>query len=161
MKTRISNKTTADQQWVEKTLIEHWGAREIAIRGELIDAAGFPAMIFLRGVERRGLATYRIVGNAIELVTLNALDQGQGIGAQLMDAVCAEGRRAGCARAVLITNNDNLAALGFYQKRGWRLSGLSIGAVEAARRKKPSIPLVAENGIPIRDELELSFDLAG
>jgi hypothetical protein len=33
------------------------------------------------------------------------------------------------------------------------------GAVEEARRLKPSIPLLAENGIPIRDEIDLCREL--
>jgi hypothetical protein len=58
-----------------------------------------------------------------------------------------------------MTTNDNLRALRFYQRRGLRLAALYPGAVEESRRLKPSIPLIGENGIPIRDELELELDL--
>ena len=66
-------------------------------------------------------------------------------------------RAAGVRRAWLVTTNDNLDALGFYQRRGWHLSALSSGAVDEARREiKPSIGEIAANGIAIRDELELT-----
>jgi len=34
---------------------------------------------------------------------------------------------------------------------------LYCGAVQQARKIKPEIPLLGENGIPIRDELELEI----
>ncbi|OPH00777.1 GNAT family N-acetyltransferase, partial [Lacticaseibacillus paracasei] len=55
----------------------------------------------------------------------------------------------------LITTNDNLHALGFYQRRGYRLTQLFPEAVDQSRKIKPQIPAVADNGIPIRDELRL------
>jgi hypothetical protein len=59
----------------------------------------------------------------------------------------------------LITTNDNLHALGFYQKRGYVLTKLYPDIVKEARKIKPEIPLVSENGIPIRDELLLEKSL--
>jgi hypothetical protein len=43
---------------------------------------------------------------------------------------------------------------------GLVLAQLHSDAVAEARRSKPEIPLVAHNGIPIRDELELEMKLA-
>jgi hypothetical protein len=56
----------------------------------------------------------------------------------------------------LVTTNDNLEALRFYQRRGFVLSALRAGAVDEARRElKPMIGRVGNFGIPIRDEIEL------
>jgi ribosomal protein S18 acetylase RimI-like enzyme len=55
---------------------------------------------------------------------------------------------------------DNLRALGFYQRRGFRLIALYPNALEASRRLKPQISMKAANGIPIRDELELELELS-
>ena len=56
----------------------------------------------------------------------------------------------------LVTTNDNLEALRFYQRRGFVLSALRAGAMDEARRKlKPRISRVGDFGIPIRDEIEL------
>ena len=59
----------------------------------------------------------------------------------------------------LSTTNDNLRALGFYQKRGFQLCALRVNAMEEARKLKPGIPLIGEHGIPLRDEIELEIML--
>jgi hypothetical protein len=68
-------------------------------------------------------------------------------------------REAGCVRVQLLTTNNNLRALAFYQKRGFRLVGLVPGAIDAERKLKPSIPTVDSKGLPIRDELHLELPL--
>lgn len=40
-----------------------------------------------------------------------------------------------------------------------RLVAVHQGAVDAARRLKPAIPLIGKHGIPIHDELELELEL--
>ncbi len=54
-----------------------------------------------------------------------------------------------------------MRALRFYQKRGFVLVAVHRDAVAAARALKPEIPLIGEDGIPIRDELELELALEG
>ena len=60
---------------------------------------------------------------------------------------------------MLITTNDNLSALQFYQKRGFDMSRLYHNAVDKSRKIKPQIPLTGANGIPIRHEIELEMKL--
>jgi hypothetical protein len=64
-------------------------------------------------------------------------------------------RAAGVEILPVTTTNDNLNALRFYQRRGFRITEVRPRAVDDARRLKPSIPIVGEYGIPIRDEIEL------
>ncbi|PTL13689.1 GNAT family N-acetyltransferase, partial [Staphylococcus gallinarum] len=51
--------------------------------------------------------------------------------------------------------NENLRALYFYQKKGYRITEILPNAVDKARTLKPTIPLVGENGIEIKDEIIL------
>jgi ribosomal protein S18 acetylase RimI-like enzyme len=67
----------------------------------------------------------------------------------------AHGRR----RLVVVTTNDNLHALRFYQKRGFVLAELRTNALAAARQIKPEIPLFGNDNIPLRDEIELALNL--
>ena len=76
-----------------------------------------------------------------------------------MNAVMEEARNRNCKRVFLITTNDNLNALGFYQKRGFEMVRINRGAVNESRKIKPSIPLVGMNNIPLRDEIELEMRL--
>ena len=60
----------------------------------------------------------------------------------------------------LITTNDNVDGLRFYQRRGFHLVELHAGAVDRSRESlKPGIPETGEYGISIRDELELQKPL--
>ena len=61
--------------------------------------------------------------------------------------------------SMLITTNDNLSALRFYQKRSFDMVRLYLNAVEEARKIKPEIPLTGNDGIPIRHEIELEMKL--
>jgi ribosomal protein S18 acetylase RimI-like enzyme len=106
-----------------------------------------------------GLVTYHIAGNGCEIVTLDSLRPSLGIGTTLIESVKAAAGAAGCRRLWLITTNDNLHALGFYQKRGFRLAAVHPGAVNESRKLKPEIPLIGNDGIPIRDEIELEIVL--
>ena len=94
-----------------------------------------------------------------EIVTLDSEREGQGLGTKLIDAVIEEARNHNCKRVFLITTNDNLKALGFYQKRGFELVRINRGAVNESRKIKPGIPLIGMNNIPLRDEIELEIVL--
>jgi ribosomal protein S18 acetylase RimI-like enzyme len=85
--------------------------------------------------------------------------RGRGIGGALVDAVVAAARDGGAREVWLVTTNDNLAALSLYQRHGFRITRVIRGGVDRARKLKPEIPLVADNGIPIRDELVLTHVL--
>jgi DNA-3-methyladenine glycosylase I len=82
-----------------------------------------------------------------------------GIGTALIEAVADEAGKRGCRRVTLSTTNDNLHSLGFYQRRGFELVSIRRGAVTESRKRKPGIPLLGENEIPLRDEIELELRL--
>jgi hypothetical protein len=95
-----------------------------------------------------------------EVLTLHTDRQWSGIGTALLAEVERIARAAGCTRLWLITTNDNVDALRFYQRRGFRLAALRAGAVDACRAGlKPEIPEIGAPGIPIRDEIELEQEL--
>ena len=81
------------------------------------------------------------------------------MGTALIEAVKEKAEEVRCRRLWLITTNDNLNALRFYQKRGFRLVKVSPSAVDAARQIKPSISELGADGIPLRDEIELELRL--
>jgi GNAT superfamily N-acetyltransferase len=122
------------------------------VHGEIIEATSLPALM---AENRHGLATYRRLDRDAELVTLDADPTGVGTGTALIEALVARLRVDGCECLWLTTTNDKLSALRFYLQRDFRLIQVRLGAVDAARRLKPSIPMVGEYGIPIRDELDL------
>jgi ribosomal protein S18 acetylase RimI-like enzyme len=106
--------------------------------------------------------TYVLDGDSCEVLTLHAASRLGGVGTALLAAAERVATNAGCRRLWLITTNDNVDALRFYQRRGFRLAALHAGAVDEAReRLKPEIPRRGEYGIELRDELELEKVLGG
>ena len=144
-----------DEAWVRKAIRARWGGETVVSRGAVWEPASLPGFVAEEGGRRIGLITYRDVGDECEIVTIDALVERAGVGTVLIEAVVAAARAAGRTRVWLITTNDNLDALRFYQRRGFVLAALHRLAVAESRRRKPSIPLVGAHGIPIRDELEL------
>ena len=148
-----------DREWAVRLIEKRWGSRMIVTRGRLHDAGELPAFVATRAGEPAGLATYRIDGDECELVSLDSLVEGVGVGSALIAAVQEVAMAAGCRRLWLIATNDNMAALRFYQRRGFVLVGVHRNALEESRRLKPEIPLIGIDGIPLRDEIELEMTI--
>jgi ribosomal protein S18 acetylase RimI-like enzyme len=146
-----------DRNWIRDFIAARWGA-EIAVAHDTVhypdQLPGFAAVD--PSGQTVGLVTYHMHGDGCEVVTIDSLVEGQGLGTALLAAVAEAARAAGCRRVWLITTNDNLQALAFYQKRGFRLVTIHRDAVRRAREIKPSIPLIGANDIPIQDEIERS-----
>ena len=147
-----------DREWVRETLRELWGETVVS-RGAVHDPTALPGFVAEEGGDRVGLLTYRVDGADCEVVTIDAFPEGAGAGTALLDAAARAARDAGCGRVWLITTNDNLRALRFYQRRGFRLVAVHPDALERSRELKPSIPEIGLDGIPLRDELELELTL--
>jgi GNAT superfamily N-acetyltransferase len=147
------------REWAAAYFREHWGSNRVVSRGVIYKGDRLPGFIAYRAGERIGVATYLIKGGSCEIVTLDSLVEGIGVGAALINAVRQGALAVGCTRLWLITTNDNLHALGFYQKRGFHIAAIHVNAIEQSRKLKPEIPLIGHDGIPIRDEIELAMGL--
>ena len=136
---------------------ELWGSELVAVHGDLLRPAEFAGFIAERSRRVVGLLTYQLVGDTLEIVTLNAIDRRSGIGTMLIDACVGAARHFRCHQIRLTTTNDNVDALRFYQRRGFRLTDLRPGAVDRSRLEKPQIPRTGDYGIPLHDELDLTL----
>jgi GNAT superfamily N-acetyltransferase len=145
---------------VETFLAEH-GSTRVARLGELVAAREHPALLAQDDEGRlAGLLTYILDGDRCEILTLHATERRRGVGSALIEEVERVAVGAGCRRVWLITTNDNVDALRFYQRRGFRLAELHPGAVDRSRVSlKPEIPEIGDHGIPLCDELELNKEL--
>lgn len=125
--------------------------------GELHDVLALPGFAAWEGDDLVGVVTWTEERPRAELAVLAVREdqRGRGIGGTLVESVAAAGRKHGTHVLWLVTTNSNLDALALYQRHAFRLAELRAGAVDEARRRKPAIPSVAANGIPLRDELIL------
>ena len=158
---RVRSIEESDQEIVREVLIQRWDSHQITSRGKVLDGTKLAGFI-VETVDHRvcGLITVNIQGDECEVVTIDALEPHLGIGTRLLEAACEYASSRACRRLWLVTTNDNLNALRFYQRRGMRLVKLHPGAIDHARQYlKPEIPLVGEHGIAIRDEIEFEVKL--
>jgi GNAT superfamily N-acetyltransferase len=135
-------------------LVRRWGD-PIVVRSQVYPIGACD--VFIAG-DFAGLAAVSGRDRPIaELVAIIAFTRRRGIGTALLRSIVD--MLEGFDMLRLTTTNDNVDALRFYQRRGFRLQALRPGAIDAARAQKPTISAVGEHGIPIRDELDLTLDL--
>ena len=159
MTSNLRRLTLADLHRLRQFWIEHWGGEEMITRGNVYHPEQLDGFVVEDENEWVGLVTFFIKDAECEVTSLDSLREGKGIGTQLIDKAIEEARARNCKRLFLITTNDNLHALGFYQKRGFEIVTVYRGAVNESRKRKPSISLVGMDGIPLRDEIELEMML--
>jgi len=150
---------TADREWVSQFMLDHWGSNKVISRGVVYYPQDLPGFVALYESEKVGLVTYNITGANCEIVTIDSIRPSSGVGTALIEAVKDTATKSGCKRLWLITTNDNLNALRFYQKRGFMLVAVHRNALELSRTLKPGIPFIGRDGIPLRDEIELELIL--
>jgi peroxiredoxin/GNAT superfamily N-acetyltransferase len=148
-----------DADFVLSELNRHWGGPEIWSLRRPYRADRLPALIADSRGQPVGLLTHTAPGAECEVITLSVVHNAQGIGSRLLEAAADLARDAGCTRIFLTTSNDNMRAIGFYQREGWAMAALHRGNIDAARLLQPHIPRIAANGIPVRDELEFELHL--
>lgn len=176
----------ADREWVARMFDKHWGATHIVTRGRAHYGhllAGFiaerpkspPASDAAPAqeadadatedntpqveMEKVGLLTYTVDGNTCEIISINSLIEGGGVGTMLVETLRDAAKESNIKRLWLIVTNDNLDALRFWQKHDFVLVAVYPDSIAQARRLKPQIPLMGKDGIPIRDEIELEMQL--
>jgi ribosomal protein S18 acetylase RimI-like enzyme len=155
----IQGITPEFREAVDLILKEEWGCPPSISRGKALDTKRLPGFIALDGNRIIGVVTYHIEGNECEIATLNSFDENKGIGTALVNAVLAVARAQKCRRLWLVTTNDDIGAIRFYQLKGFGLAAAHINAMDAARKIKPSIPLIGMHNIPIKHELEFEIIL--
>lgn len=148
-----------DRPTIAALIKKLWGSHLVVTRGRVHDAGSSAGFLAMEGSKTVGLLTLRTDGDECEILTVDAFAQGKGIGRALLDEAFRYAKTQGRKRVWLITTNNNLAAIAFYQKCGMRMVAIYPDAVTEARKLKPQIPLVADNGIAIRDEVEFEVEL--
>ena len=179
---RIRPLEREDREWVAHFLDERWGSTQIVSRGQALYGHLLPGFVAERAspveeetptnedddateenpavhMEKIGLLTYHVEDAECEIVTLDSLDEGKGIGTALIEELKEAAKESKIERLWLVITNDNLPVLRFLQKRDFELVKIHRNAIEEARRLKPQIPITGQQGIPIRDEIELELML--
>lgn len=148
-----------DRTWANQTVADHFASTRMITRGKLHDTTILPGFIAEKQNGRVGLILYRIENYEVEVMSLIALRQREGIGQALLHTLRDYCQTLGLRRLWLITTNNNRSAQAFYQKMGMTHYATHLNAVDEARQFKPEIPEYDKNGLPIKDELEFEWQL--
>jgi len=159
MKIKVRPRENDDGDWITEVLLENWASNIIVTRGISYEADLLPGFIAEAEGVRVGLLTYFINNEKLEIISLNAIEEGKGVGTALLIEVEKLAKMKKCSHIWLITTNDNVDALRFYQKRGYEIVSVHRYAIEESRKLKPQLPFVGKYGIPIRDEIEMEKQL--
>ena len=145
---------------VQPLIDNSWVGPWIAVNGRLWDTRILPGFAALDEDNNLiGYILYAFHNGLCEIMVLESLHEGLGIGTRLIARVKGIAKAHGMKKVVVMTTNDNIGAIRFYQKRGFTLRALRLNKMEASRKIKPAIPRIGNEGIPIRDEIEFEIEL--
>jgi GNAT superfamily N-acetyltransferase len=144
---------------IQPILDETWGGPYLVINGKLWDTRIMPGFAALNGDNVLGYLLYEFHNGICEIMVLESIVQNIGIASTFIEKVKQVAKESGVNKIIVQTSNDNTHAFRFYQRRGFTIRKIRVGAMNAARQLKPSIPLIGEEGIPIRDEIEFEIEV--
>jgi len=156
---RIRKIKPSDIKWIKFVFNQRWCGEFIVTRGKIYKPENLDGFIAEVNGKNKGLITFKILNKEMELISLDSFLKKKGIGTALLNRTIAFAKKNKIKRIWLITTNDNLSALEFWQKRGFNLVKVYPNAIEKSRRLKPKIPLIGQKNIPLRDEIELEIKL--
>lgn len=148
-----------NRKQINDFISSHWFSTDMVIRGELVDMTRLDGFVIYDKETIIGLITYRIKSNECEIMSLDSLKENQGIGTNLVNKIIEIASEKKYTKIKLITTNDNINAIRFYQKRGFDMVNIYRNALDTSRKLKPSIPLLGDFNIPLKHEIEFEMDL--
>lgn len=148
-----------EKTWVSSVLTNLFGSSRLVTKGKTYEGTEQPGFVAVQNNRNVGIVLYTKIEEEIEILTINSLHPGKGIGTKLLDAIKEKAKSEGVKKLTVITTNDNTNAMHFYQKRGFVFTALYVNALEKSRQLKPEIPEIGIDGIALRDELELEYKL--
>lgn len=154
----VREATDADRPLVRALFERDFGRTRVIGFGQVLDVDAMPALVATMHDDVSGALTYRLFGDGLHIVALatDPMWQRSGVGGHLVAEAELLARRLSLARVIVTTTNDNLPALYFYQRRGYRLVSVSPGSMLA----HTEVVLPGFAGIPVRDEMQLEKMLA-
>lgn len=145
---------------VNRFLQDNWYSTDIILRGRVVDMTLAEGIVVYESNIIIGLITYEISNGECEILSLDSKRENEGIGTELIWHVIEIAKSNNCNKVKLITTNDNINAIKFYQRRGFDMARIYHNALDISRQLKPSIPLKGEFDIPLMHEIEFEMTIA-
>ena len=143
---------------IKNIFIENWNTDFMVSKSKIHYVDNLESFIYINENQIKGLLTFYIENNEMEIVSLDSFEENLGIGTLLLNKAIEFFMKNSLKKLWLITTNDNLNALKFYQKRNFKICNFHLNTVANSRKIKPSIPKLGYNNIPIEHEIELEYN---
>jgi ribosomal protein S18 acetylase RimI-like enzyme len=149
----VREATDADRAAARALFQQDFGRTKIVAFDEVMNLDEMPALVAVMTGQPAGALAYRLLGDALHIVALatDPMWQRSGVGGHLLAEAEILARRLQLQRLIVSTTNDNLPALYFYQRRGYRLTDLESNSIIAHTGQE----VAGFAGIPVRDEVRL------
>ena len=147
-----------DKEWIKKVMVDAWNSEMVAA-SKLFNTLTLPGFVAELNDQPTGVVIFNTADGKLEIVSLNSTLEGKGVGSALIEKVKDFAKEKKLKSVWLLTSNDNIDSLKFYQKRGFRITKVYPDAIDEARKTKPDIPEIGDYGIPLKDALELEYKL--
>jgi ribosomal protein S18 acetylase RimI-like enzyme len=149
----VREATVSDAAMLELFERDFRGTTVLAF-GEPMALSDLPVIVAEMKDDVAGALAYRLLPDAFQIVALatDPMWQRSGVGGYLVAEAELMARRLALPRVIFCTTNDNLPALYFYQRRGYRITQVVPGAL--LPHVKPGFAC-GFAGIPVRDEIRL------
>lgn len=149
-----------DKRELLALMLREWGSYKMMIGLHTYDVAEIDALgLYTDKGETAALASWTLREDTAYLCALHSLMPGEGVAIRMLNEVVFAARRARARTLKAMLTNDNMPGLTFYQRRGFRLSGLYVEAIDHYRSVIPTIIKTGYRDIPVRDALELEIAL--
>lgn len=138
---------------IRRMALAYWGETQVLCFDRSYDVLHLPALVACDGKRTVGMLSYACEEHELNLVMLNVHPEYQGRHAarSLLDGAETLARARGVSRLIVATSNDDLPALYLYQRCGFVITEIKVGAILAHHGH-------AERGfagIAVRDEMRL------
>ena len=157
MTVTIRTASADDSSFIQELMTQHWGGEPLVIRAKNYFPSQLPGLIAYHDKTIAGFLFYEFQGTACEIVVLEVFDKFKGTGTQLLLQLIDIAKQQHCTKLHLMTTNDNMDALRFYQRRGFHICGIHLNSIAVSRQMKPAIGMTGDHGIPLRDEIDLEM----
>lgn len=156
----LSFRPVSDKQPIATLMTKHWGSPRMLIGMHTYDVTAIDAHgLFDAQDNLLAFASWTQRDKNVMLCALHAVVGGKGLATLLLERLKDLARARGARNIRAMVSNDNMPALIFYQKCGFRFSTLYVGAVDAYRGAMPGLIKTGYLGLPVHDALELEFAL--
>lgn len=154
----VREATPADREKALALFTRDFGPAQLVAYGEAISLESAAALVAETDNEIAGALAWRLFDGALHILALatDPMWQRAGVGGHLVAEAELLARRQDLPRMIVTITNDNLPALYFYQRQGYRVSAILRDSIAAHTRGQQAVGFA---GIPIVDEIQLAKEI--